>query len=360
MNSLLLIILAFLAIRLVVALFNLATLPWMPSKPRQHDDKVSVLIPARNEEKCLPDLCNNLKNLAHENLEIILLDDESTDKTYERARAHAKGFSSFSVLKGKPLPPGWLGKNWACHQLSQAALGDYFLFIDADVELHPDAINSGLQEVKSKNLALLSCFPDQIMKSTGEKLVVPIMHYILLSLLPLRMVYWSNFSSLSAANGQFMLFQRKYYWKWHEKVKDKIVEDICIMRAIKQTSLKGEVLLGNRMVKCRMYHSFQDALNGFSKNILAGFNNHFFSMWVFFFITYFGYILFALYPDGRLIALAIAAIVLLRVMISLVSRQAVWRNLFMHVAQMPLMVYIGTLSCIKKQRKKNTWKGRKI
>ncbi len=360
MNSLLWIILVFLALRLLVALFNLVTRPFMPSKTGRHGEKVSVLIPAREEEANIPTLCKNLKNLAHENLEIILLDDGSSDKTYELALSYATGFSSFRILKGKPLPTGWLGKNWACHQLSQVASGEYLLFIDADVELLPNAINSGLQEVKSKNLALLSCFPDQIMKSTGEKLVVPIMHYILLSLLPLRMVYWSNASSLSAANGQFMLFQKKYYWKWHEKVKDKIVEDICIMKAIKQTGLKGEVLLGDQMVKCRMYTGFQDALNGFSKNILAGFNNNYLSMWVFFFLTYYGYILFAFWPKGHLIAGAIAAIALLRMLISLASRQSVFKNLLFHIVQMSLMVYIGMLSCIKKQRRKNTWKGRVI
>jgi chlorobactene glucosyltransferase len=104
-----------------------------------------------------------------------------------------------------------MGKNWACHQLAAQAEGQYLLFVDADVQIGPEFIQSALHEVKTKNLALLSVFNDQLMYTLGEKLVVPLMHYILLTLLPLRLVYRTKDPRIAAASGQCMVFEAATY-----------------------------------------------------------------------------------------------------------------------------------------------------
>jgi hypothetical protein len=112
----------------------------------------------------------------------------------------------FKVIKGNALPAHWLGKNYACHQLAQQATGEYYLFLDADEQVQKGLINSAVHRMKLRDLSLLSLFTNQTMLSVGEEMVVPLMHYILLNLLPLRLVYLVKSAAVAAASGQFMLF----------------------------------------------------------------------------------------------------------------------------------------------------------
>ena len=130
--------------------------------------------------------------------------------------------------------------------------------------------------MKLNRLSLLSLFTDQIMFNWGERLVVPLMHFVLLNLLPLRLVRLSKNPAFSAASGQFMMFDGAHYKEnqWHEQVKHQVVEDVEIMKLIKSVGFNGEALLANGFINCRMYKSFSEAVNGFSKNFLAGFNNN--------------------------------------------------------------------------------------
>ncbi|MBN2520383.1 MAG: glycosyltransferase family 2 protein [Bacteroidales bacterium] len=354
------VIIVFLLLRLLVSFYNVVSKPLLKQSNHEHSDFISILIPARNEEVNIINLLTDLEKINYSNYEIIVLNDHSTDNTEKVTKEFINKNKRINLINGKDLPVLWLGKNWACHQLANVAKGDYLLFIDADISLHPDTINSALTEIKKKNLALLTLFPDQIMLSFGEKLVVPLMHYILLSLLPLRFVYYFKKKSLSAANGQFMLFNKINYLNWHEKVKDKVTEDIEIMKLIKKNGIKGEVLLGNKLVKCRMYKNLKEGINGFSKNLFAGFNNNLFIFSVFLILIYFGFILFCIYVNWIKIIIAIISILLIRVFISIISKQNILFNTVFHPVQMFILIIIAYKSMIMGKKGKIEWKGRII
>ena len=139
------------------------------------------------------------------------------------------------------------GKNWACHQLSQKAKGKYLLFIDADVELAPNAISSTAKIMAETKTKMLSVFPTQRIKSFGEWLIVPLMNWLLLAFLPLRQVYASRNNSFIAANGQFILWDRETYFSigGHQQVANAVVEDMELARKAKQKNKIITLLGGN-------------------------------------------------------------------------------------------------------------------
>ena len=236
------------------------------------------------------------------------------------------------------------------------------MFLDADDMLSPGLINNSVHRMKIGHLALLSLFTNQIMQSLGERLVVPLMHFLLLNSLPLRLVRLSRNSAFSAASGQFMLFDAAIYhsYLWHAQVKDKVVEDIEIMKLVKAYQYKAEVLLANRFVSCRMYKGFSESVNGFSKNLLAGFNNNIGGLLCYLLLVMVGPVFIAFYLDLQLLFFAVALIVLSRIMISLAAGQNVLINLLLHPFQMMSMLLISVLSVSRHLGKTISWKGRII
>jgi glycosyltransferase involved in cell wall biosynthesis len=347
----------------VISIYNLLTAPVL-NKESIHSSKqklVSVLIPARDEEKNIEKCIKGMLEQNYENKEIIVLDDNSTDNTYKLASYFSS--SNIKVLIGKELPTDWLGKNWACHQLAQEAKGEYLLFIDADVELTPEVISSAIFELDKSNAALLSIFPTQIIKSFGEHLIVPLMNWLLLTFLPLKLVYASASKSFVAANGQFMLWKKDDYLKigGHDKVKNKIVEDMELARLAKQNRLKVKTMLGGKLVFCRMYESFYQAYNGFTKNFFAGFLLPpflFLIIIMFLLIAFLLPFLFLMQPFYSFILVAL--ILITRISVSIVSNQNLFINILIHPAQMLFMFWIGIVSIIKFKTKKIVWKQRKL
>ena len=359
----LLVVIISLSIFTVISVYNLFTAPVLKIKQANYnsDKLVSVLVPARNEEINISKCIQGIINQDYKNKEIIILDDNSTDKTFEIASSiHS---TNLNILSGKELPSDWLGKNWACHQLSSVAKGDYLLYIDADVDLKQNAISSVVYEMKTSNATLISIFPTQVIKSFGEYLIVPLMNWLLLTFLPLRFVYRSKNKSFVAANGQFMLWKKEDYFKigGHNVVKDKIVEDMELARLAKKNNFKVKTFLGGELVYCRMYNSFQESYSGFQKNFFAGFsiNPFFFLIMITFLLAVFVSPIVML-PTGSYYFLPVGLIILARVSISIVSRQNFIMNIFLHPIQMLFMFWIGILSVIKFKTNNLVWKQRKF
>lgn len=323
---------------------------------------VSILIPVRNEEDNILTLLRSIQKQDHQNYEVIILDDSSEDNTYKTCLDFAAKHPRFRVIKGEPLPYDWLGKNFACHQLAQHAKGDYFLFLDADEQVYDGLIGSALHRMHLFRLGLLSLFAEQQMDTWGEKSVVPLMHYILLNLLPLRLVYLVKNSAVAAASGQFMLFDAEVYRQnqWHEKVKDRVVEDVEIMRAVKSAGCNGEALLANGMISCRMYKNYSEAVNGFSKNFLAAFNYSIITLLIYLVIIISGPMIVITTLNLQLILFMASLIILTRVMISLPARQNAVLNILLHPLQMINLTLIAFLAIQKYLTKTNVWKGRQI
>ncbi|MGV3509076.1 MAG: glycosyltransferase [Sphingobacteriaceae bacterium] len=352
----------FLILRFTVTLFNFISNPKLPASPFLHNDLVSVLIPARNEEEDILNLLTSIKKQNYKNIEVIVLDDDSTDNTYAICESFCTSDERFKVVKGKELEEGWLGKNFACHQLAAMANGSYLLFLDADEAIRDGLINNAIHRIKQGKLTLLSLFTNQTMLSIGERLVVPLMHFLLLNSLPLRLVRLTKNTALSAASGQFMLFESASYHthQWHAQVKDKVVEDIEIMKLVKAYQYKAEALLANGYIACRMYKGFRESVNGFSKNLLAGFNYNIAALVCYLLLVMVGPIFIAVYLNYSLLFFAITLIILSRIMISLSAGQNVLLNVILHPFQMLSLVLISILSIKLYLTKRTNWKGRII
>ncbi|MEK7433602.1 MAG: glycosyltransferase family 2 protein [Cyanobacteriota bacterium] len=343
-----------------IAIVNFLTKPILKKTKSINDLLVSILIPARNEEKNILTLLNSIKNQDYQNIEVIVLDDNSTDNTFNLVNNFCETYNKFHIIQGQELPKNWLGKNWACYQLSLKAKGDFIIFLDSDTVIFPDLINSTLNYAKEKKLSLLSIFPDQITITNSEKIIVPFINYVLLTLLPLQLVRFPYFSSISAANGQFMMFEKENYKKnnWHELVKNNIAEDVTIVRKMKTNKDKVAVLLSNGLIKCRMYNNLDECIKGFEKNILLIFGNS-----IIFLVFYLIFCLFNifLFSSKNYFIISLISILISKMLVSILSNQ----NVLMNILFYPLQIFFVTIIALKAIYKKITkkevsWKERNI
>ena len=242
----------------------------------QKSTHVSMLIPARNEAAVIGDTVRALLAQQDVDLEVIVLDDQSDDGTANLARAAAANDARLQVINGEPLPKGWLGKNWACHQLAQAATGQVLIFTDADVCWHPGALAALLDEMRRSGADLLSIWPTQQTETWGERLVVPLMALVIFGYLPSPLVHHTRWAAFAAANGQCLAFRRAAYEaiSGHESVADQIVEDITLARRIKRRGLRLRMVDGNKLIVCRMYRDWRSVREGYAKNVIAGYGGH--------------------------------------------------------------------------------------
>lgn len=329
----------------------------------QPEEKISILVPLRNEEENVENCLKSIYNQKLENFEVICLDDNSTDKTFEKLKNLQKQYKHLKTLKGAELPNGWTGKNWACYQLANHSIGDYLLFVDADVRLSEEAVSTAISEMKRLNVSMLSVFPTQIIKSIGEYFIVPSMNWLLLTFLPLRFVYKFSHPSFVAANGQFIVFKREDYFKigGHFSVHDKVVEDMELARLMKKNGFKIVTYLGGKLIFARMYKNFEEALNGFSKNFYLGFRTGYFQfiiLLIFISVVFISPFLFLFFQNSFL--LIVGLIIIQKFLISIKSYQKLHINLLLLPFQLILVVAIGIRSMLLTKKGKLTWKGRSL
>ena len=352
----------FLVLRTFISLVNLISRLHLPEQKPASFLKVSVLIPARNEEAVIGCLLESLKKQDYPDFEVIICNDHSWDNTEEILNWMVGEDERFHWFLGEKLQEDWLGKNYACHLLAQKASGKYFIFLDADVELSPDAINKAVAFFQENELSLLSVFPQQKMESFAEQITVPVMNWILQSLLPMILVQKTRFASLSAANGQLMMFDAENYrvHQWHSRVRNQNVEDIRLARMIKAEGLKIAVLLGKNDVFCRMYRSFDEAVIGFSRNIHEYFGGQRAVMLVFWFIVCFGPFIVFFAAGWTLFSLFVLLVLLNRVFITAANRQSIFLSVLLHPVQMISFTVVVFYNIFRRIKKETTWKGRKI
>lgn len=329
-------ILGFLALRTLISLVNLLSGLHLPDKKPTTFPKVSILIPARDEDATIGKLLANIQLQNYPDFEVIVCNDHSSDNTEEILNWFAGEDERIQWFLGEKLHDDWLGKNFACHQLAMRANGKYLIFLDADVELSADAVSKAVAFFQEKQLSLLSVFPQQKMEIFAERLTVPVMNWILQSLLPMILVQKTSFPSLSAANGQFMMFDAENYRtnQWHSKVKNQNVEDIRLARMIKDSGLKMAVLLGNEDVFCRMYTRFDEAVLGFSRNMHEYFGGQRLVMMAFWFLVCFGpFIVFATL-GANFLGFFVVLVVANRLLVAAASQQSVLWSVLIHPLQM--------------------------
>jgi len=267
---------AFLAAQGAVLALNLLTFPVLGALAGRNAapggserPRVSLLVPARNEAATLPTTLPSY--LAQGADEVLVLDDGSTDATPAILAAAAEHASALRVLQGTPLPSGWSGKNWACHQLARAATGDVLVFTDADVAWRRGALDRVVAELGATGAGLLSAWPRQRCVTLGERLVVPLVDLLLLANLPHPLVRALPFASLAGANGQLMAWRRDAYERvgGHAALPGEVLEDVRLAHRAKGLGVPLTLRLGGRWVETRMYRGWSEVVAGFGKNVLA-------------------------------------------------------------------------------------------
>ena len=234
---------------------------------------VSVIIPARNEERNI-ERCARAVLASHwRRLELLIVDDHSTDRTGEIARALAAGDARVQVVVPPPLPADWMGKQWACATGAGLARGEYLLFIDADTRQTSDMLPRSIAAMETLPAAALSISGAQAMDTFWERIVQPIMFAMLSGRFGgTDAINKSPRAEDHIANGQCLLFRREIYDRLggHASVRGYIAEDLALGQLAFRRGTPIVVLLGTDQFVTRMYASLSEIVRGWSKNVLAG------------------------------------------------------------------------------------------
>jgi glycosyltransferase involved in cell wall biosynthesis len=225
---------------------------------------VSVIIPARNEEANLRPCLESLVSQEGIAFETIVVDDGSTDAT----RAIAQAFPSVRVIESGPLPPGWTGKNNAVTAGARQARGKWLLFTDADTVHKPGSLAAAVKEAEEYDVDLLSYSPEQEVHGFWERAVMPVIFADLAREYPPSAIS-ENSSKVAAANGQYLLISRAAYDKigGHAAVAQSLLEDVALARAVRRASLRIRFRYAPEAVRTRMYRSFEQLREGWTKNL---------------------------------------------------------------------------------------------
>ena len=261
-----LIVLLLFALNLI---FNLIALK-RPSKFAGIPDPVpfvSVLIPARNEETNIGQCVLSLIHQDYANFEIVVLDDNSTDNTAAIVAAMQENTSHLRLIHGEPLPSGWAGKPFACQQLAHQAAGSWLLFVDADTVHKPFMLRSVMSMALHEKVSLLSGLPRQVTSGLPQKIVMPLMYFILLSWFPIWFLNKTRKPWPTLAIGQFMLFPKEEYWKvgGHAAVKTRIIEDVWFGAEIKKAGGRFIAADLSTVMSTDMYKSVETMSEGWGK-----------------------------------------------------------------------------------------------
>ncbi|MDT4985929.1 MAG: hypothetical protein QOI74_23 [Micromonosporaceae bacterium] len=347
-------------------------------RPDQPDDgatrgpTVAVLLPVRDEAvrvgACLRGLLGQ-RDVA--DLEIIVLDDGSTDGTADVIRAALTGTGDtirVRLITGDPLPPGWLGKPHACAQLAASTTADVLVFVDADVVLAPHAVAAGVALLdgvtepdatnQHNKIALLSPYP----RIVGQDLVQPLLQWSWLTFLPLRAMERSPRESLAAAGGQFLVVRAGAYAAagGHGAVRDRVLEDLALARAVKRTGGRIALADGSRLATCRMYPSWRELTDGYAKSLWASFGSPAGAAVVVAVLQVLYVVPFVAMLTGSVAGLVGYALAVTGRMLSARATGGRWIAAFAHPVSIVIFGALVILSFARRRRGDLRWKGRPV
>ena len=331
---------------------------------RSVPQRVAILIPARNEELNIEAAVRSaLSQQLLESFTVIALDDDSTDATFAKLTSITD--NNLKVISGDPnLSDGWLGKNWACHQLALSVEADYLVFIDSDVVLEPLAVASAITAMSENSLDLVSPYPKQLATTSLAKLVQPLLQWSWLTTVPLGMASQTSRSSLAVANGQFLVCTVDAYEAsgGHAAIKGEVLDDIELLRAFYQNGFRGCVIDGSAIATCQMYRTDSQLISGYSKSLWTAFGGLVGSIAInLFFAFVYLYPLFGFLIGKPWLALTgFIAGAAGRVITARVSKSRVFPAAFLHPVSILVFLWLNFVSWYRHLRKINTWKSRDL
>ena len=242
---------------------------------RWHDGpKISVLIPARNEERRIRPTLDAILEQDYADYEVIVIDDNSTDGTWSILEDYAAANPKMRILKGRPLPEGWKGKPYAMTQLAGEASGDIFVFLDADINPTPDFLSWTADRMRRHGTDSMSAYARHRARTVKEYIFFPLLYLVNFTFLPFWLIKRLKTPLISHAIGQLMVFRREAYegLGGFEVVKDKIIEDIQMARAVKAAGYKHVFLDARKVLSGNMYDSWRHTVVGLKRSIYEYFD----------------------------------------------------------------------------------------
>ena len=233
---------------------------------------VSVLIPARNEERGIAACVESVLASRGCEFEVVVLDDASTDRTAEIVAEIAARDARVRLVRATALPDGWNGKQHACWELTHAARYDVFCFLDADVRVGPEAVARAAASLGRMRVELVSGFPRQQTGTFLERLVIPLIKYVLLGYLPMLGTRYTRLVGFGAGCGQFMMVRRAAYLVagGHAVIRTTMHDGILLPRLFRRGRFRTGLVDLSRLAVCRMYRSAGEVWRGLSKNATEG------------------------------------------------------------------------------------------
>lgn len=233
---------------------------------------VSIIIPARNESAIIETVVRSILASSYGMFELIVVDDRSTDDTAAKVAAIAEADPRLHLVRGDELPPGWLGKPWACHQGAQAATGQYLLFTDADTEHAPALLGHAIGAMERDAPELLTLITHQRCVTFWERIIMPQIWVPLGFRYPPSRVNRATKPHQLVANGQFILVRRAAYDEigGHAAVRGEVVEDLALAQTFLRSGKRLRLMFGDTLIATRMYRTFGELVEGWSKNLYLG------------------------------------------------------------------------------------------
>ena len=334
-------------------------------------ERISVLIPARDEQDHIAaTVTGALEQRDVPDLEVLVLDDASADDTPRIVAALADANPALRLLTGTddPLPEGWLGKPWACARLADEASGSALVFVDADVDLAPDAVAALVDTLRAGGFALVAPYPLQIAGGWLERLVQPLVTWSWAATLPLRWAESSRRPSLSAANGQLLVIDAAAYRSLggHDAVRGDVIEDVALMRAAKIAGFRTATVDGSNLATCRMYAGSDQVVDGYAKSLWSAFGGPAGSIAVnglllLIYVVPFAAVLGGPGRHGRLVGLAgYAAGVASRILVARRTGERILPDTLLQPASIGAFAALNVISWWRHARGRNSWKGRPV
>ncbi len=236
---------------------------------------VSVIVPARNEERNIRACVSSLLDQEYPSYEVIVVNDHSEDGTAKILSGLQAGHPHLSVLDCADLPPGWTGKNWACDEGYRQSKGELIIFTDADTQHAPHFLRKAASAILHEQADLLTVIPRFSTISPAEKAIMPLLIWLAYSVFPFALMNRGRLRIVSYSNGAFMMFRRDAYRKigGHAAIRDNVIDDMTLGRRIRQAGQRCVVVNGSAALQCRMYTCMQEIYSGFAKNLFRLFSN---------------------------------------------------------------------------------------
>jgi chlorobactene glucosyltransferase len=335
---------------------------------------VSIIVPARDEEENIGACLQSLTNQDYHNFEIIVVDDRSTDRTQEIVREFSASDPRIKVLHVGDLPKGWTGKNHAIHCGIPLAKGELLLFIDADTEHDPNCVTASVAYFERKNLDALSLEPHFEWTGFIQKLAFSVFTLITACLFPVFLVNKKG-SKLALSNGQYILIKKDVYKKvgGHEKIKDKILEDLALIENVKAAGYDYNLAVGTDIITVKMYKDIASFWQGWSRILFLALKRNCFIAFVLYVLaiisSLFPFVVLsativplvthlpAINPISILDFIVIAVLLLTTCFVNMIFRINPLYSLLHPIAIITGMAIMGNSVWLSLHKKEITWKG---